>query len=112
MFLFRMHVTITYPTSEPNEIDILYKHTDLLFRTIGEPLGYTIEWENCRLRVPTESMDQAVTESDSFVVERKFLQYKNVYTSRKIFSGIIELLGSLGELGVSYNMEQVKILPK
>ncbi|MDD3040926.1 MAG: hypothetical protein PHO71_24090 [Bacteroides sp.] len=101
MFLFKITVTITYLRTHPDEIVLLHKHIDQTFQCFVKPLGYNIAWGASKLRVPSQSMDQAVTESDIFVVERKFLQYKNVLSSVKIFSGIIELLQSQGYVNIS-----------
>ncbi len=110
MFLFKIKVTITYQSDDPHEIDLLYKNIDYTFQAFAKPLGYKIVWGASKLRTPTLPMGQAVTESDSFEVERKFLQYKNVFASVKIFSGIVDLLRSLGELDISYKVVTEKIV--
>lgn len=110
MFLFKMTVTITYLGTDPKEIDLLYKNVDQTFQYIAKPLGYNIVWGKSKLRAPSESMGQAVTESDTFVIERKFLQYKNVLSSMKIFSGIIEMLRSQGYIDIDYKVARDKIV--
>lgn len=110
MFLFRMTVTISYQTDDVHEIDLLYKNVDKTFQLFARPLGYSIVWGASKLSKPSRPMEQAVTESDTFVIERKFLQYKNVANSVKIFSGIIDLLGSGWPLNISWTLERDKIV--
>ena len=110
MFLFRIKVTITYQSDDPHEIDILYKNIDHTFQAFSKPLGYKLVWGASKLRIPTESMNQAVTGSDSFEVERKFHYYKNARASVGIFAGIIELLRCPGELDISYKVVTEKIV--
>lgn len=110
MFLFKMTITITYQTDDVHEIDLLYKHVDQTFQYFAKPLGYNIVWGKSKLRVPSQSMGQSVTESDTFVIERKFLQYKNVRSSVKIFSGVIELLQSTGYVNIDWKLAKDKIV--
>ena len=110
MFLFRINVTITYQTDDIHEIDLLYKNIDRTFQSFAQPLGYKIVWGERKLRIPSQSMGQGVTGSDSFVVEREFLQYKNARASVDIFVGIIDLLRCPGELDISYKVATTKIV--
>lgn len=110
MFLFKMTVTITYRTTDPHEIDLLYKNINQTFQAFVKPLGYNIVWGKSKLRIPTHSMDQAVTESDSFQVERKFHKHKSVLSSVKIFSGIIDLLSFPEEIDIDYKVARDKIV--